>query len=483
MKKSMLISALVLILIIAGCGTGNNKGNSSSPATTSDTPSASASAEGASPSVASPENAEPVSITAYDVNPDKIQEHETLLGSIKRFQEKNPHVTITPVFWKYENAEVAIKMASNSAQTEFTTFATEAKLLVGKKWIADLTDYMANWEFTKDLNAKAMEPYVIDGKTYGVPIDAYGVTVTINKKLFADKGVPLPPLDWTWDEMIAAAKAVNDPAKGIAGVIPMGKGNEAGWNWTNFLYSAGGDVNTVADGKVTAAFNNEAGLKALQFYKDLKDANVIPKTWAIGYGDAMTLFQQGRGAMIFVGNGNAADQAINQGGLNKDDIVLYPIPSMTKGGKHLGVAGGNYKVINGLATKEQQKAAFDFVVNDYFRDTYLESIDAQIVAKKDKKEIYVPQLINYWNADSEYGKKYDEVLAKHDNVYKFDPQLNALLESKLEATYGAQEFYAEMANVIQKVFTSKGDLDLQKLLDDAAANLQKNSFDKVVVPQ
>jgi multiple sugar transport system substrate-binding protein len=487
MKKSMLFSTLVLVLVIAGCG-GNNKGTSSSPATSSDTPSSSASApaDGASPSVASPSdaspaNAEPVSIIVYDFPADKTQERATLRDQIKRFQEKYPNVTATPEFWKYENREIAIKMASNSAQTEFTTWATEAKLLTGKKWIADLTDNMANWEFANDLNEKATAPFVIDGKTYGVPIDAYGVTVTINKKLFADKGVPLPPLDWTWDEMIAAAKAVNDPAKGIAGIIPMGKSTEAGWNWTNFLYSAGGDVETVADGKVTAAFNSEAGLKALQFYKDLKDANVIPKTWAIGYVDANTLFQQGRGAMIMVGNGNAVDQAINQGGISKDDIALYPIPSMTKGGKHLGVAGGNYKVINGLATKEQQKAAFDFVVNEYFTDAYLDSIDAQITAKKAKNEIFVPQLINYWNADSEYGKKYDAILAKHDNVYQFAPELNGLLESKLEATYGAQEYYAEMANVIQKVFTSKGDIDLQKLLDDAAANLQKNSFDKVVI--
>ncbi|RED55516.1 ABC transporter substrate-binding protein [Cohnella lupini] len=482
MKKSLLISALVLILIIAGCGNGDNKGNRSSPAASSETPSASSSAtEEATPSESA--NAEPVSIIAYAFPPDKTQENISLDAQIKRFQEKQPHVTITPEYWKYENTQIAIKMASNSAQTEFTTWATEARLLTGKKWIADLTDYMANWEFGKDLNEKAMEPYVIDGKTYGVPIDAYGVTVTINKKLFADKGVPLPPLDWTWDELIEAAKAINDPAKGIAGIIPMGTGTESGWNWTNFLYSAGGDVQTVADGKVTAAFNSEAGLKALQLYKDLKDANVIPKTWAIGYGDAMTLFQQGRGGMILVGNGNAADQAINQGGLNKDDIALYPIPSVTKGGKHLGIAGGNYKVINGLATKEQQKAAFDFVVNEYFTDAYLESIDAQIAAKKAKNEIFVPQMINYWNDSSEFGKKYEEVLAKHDNVYKFDPALNGLLESKLEATYEVQAYYGEMANVIQKVFTSKGDIDLQQLLDDAAAKVQKNIFDKVVIPE
>lgn len=480
MKKIMLISTLVLVIVLAGCGSKNNSASQAASGDPSPAATTSAAASEASPS-ASPSNADPVSIIAYAYPADKTQENATLNGQIKRFEEKHPNVTITPKYWKYENTEIAIKMASNSAQTEFTTWATEGKLLSGKKWIADLSDNLAKWPYTKDLNPFALAPFVIEGKTYGIPIDAYGMTITINKKLFADKGVPLPPLDWTWDDLLAAAKAVNDPAKGIAGFIPMGKGTESGWNWTNFLYSAGGEVETVADGKVTAAFNSAAGLKALQFYKDLKDANVIPKTWALGYGDALTLFNQGRGAMVMCGSGNALDGAINQGGISKDDVALYPIPAMTKGGKHIGVAGGNYKVINGLATKEQQQAAFDFVVNEYFTDAYLDSIDAQITSQKTKNQIYVPQLINYWNDSSEYGKKYEAILAKHDNVYKYSPELNSLLESKPEATYETQAFYGEMANVIQKVFTSKGDINLQQILDDAAAKLQKASFDKVKI--
>ncbi|RKP46786.1 sugar ABC transporter substrate-binding protein [Cohnella endophytica] len=477
----MLIGALAFVIVLAGCGSGKNEGNASSTPPASTTDATDGSTPDASTPAAPTPNADPVSIVAYAWPADKTEENATLDARIKRFEAKYPNVTVTPKYWKYENTEIAIKMASNSAQTEFTTWATEAQMLSSKKWIIDLTDKLNGWTYAKDLNSVALAPFIIDGKTYGIPIDAYGMTITINKKLFKDKGVELPPLDWTWDDMLTAAKAVNDPAKGIAGFVPMGKGTESGWNWTNFLYSAGGEVESVADGKVTATFNSEAGLKALQFYKDLKDANVIPKTWALGYGDALTLFKQGRAAMVMCGSGNALDTAINQGGLNKDDLLIYPIPSMTKGGKHIGIAGGNYKVINGLATKEQQQAAFDFVVDEYFTDAYLDSIDAQITSQKGKNQVYVPQLINYWNDDSEYGKKYEAVLAKHDNVYKFPAELSQLMESKKEASYETQAYYGELANVIQKVFTSKGDIDLQKILDDAAAKIQKNNFDKVKI--
>ena len=57
------------------------------------------------------------------------------------------------------------------------------------------------------------------------------VGTVVNKKMLDDKGVAVPPLDWTWDDVLNTAKAVADPAKGISGIAPMGKGNEAGWNW------------------------------------------------------------------------------------------------------------------------------------------------------------------------------------------------------------------------------------------------------------
>ncbi|BBI35442.1 ABC transporter substrate-binding protein [Cohnella abietis] len=480
MKKSFLISMLALVIVLAGCGSNKNSTNNVQPSDSSPSAQASNPSEGATTEPA-PTNKDPISIEVYAPAADKTQEIKALDEKIKRFTAKYPNISVTQKLWKYENTGIAIKMASNSAQTEFTTWATEGKLLSGKKWIADLTEQLAKWPYAKDLNSVALAPFLIEGKTYGIPIDAYSMTITINKKIFRDKGVPLPPLDWTWDDLLSAAKAVNDPAKGIAGFVPMGVNTEGGWNWTNFLYSAGGDIETVADGKVTAAFNSEAGLTALKFYKDLKDANVIPKNWALGYGEALALFNQGRGAMVMCGAANALDGAINQGGIDKDDVVLYPIPSLTKGGKHIGVAGGNYKVINALAKPEQQQAAFDFVVDEYFTDAYLDAVDAQITSQKTENKIYVPQLINYWNDSSEYGKKYEEILAKHENVYKFSPELSTLLVPKLEASYETQAFYLEMSNVIQKVFTSKGDIDLKKLLDDAAEKLQKATFDKVKI--
>jgi ABC-type glycerol-3-phosphate transport system substrate-binding protein len=464
MAKCLTACCLAMIIVLAaGCSKSIEKPVSLVPNVT-----------------ASEKSAAKANIAINTFPADKTEENKTLEEKIGRFTAKFPNVTITKNAWAYQNTEIALKMAANTAPTEFTTWATEGKLLADRKWIADLSENLANWPYTKDLNQTALKPFVINGKTYAVPIDAYFMTITINKKLFADKGVALPPLDWTWDDLLAAAKAVNDPAKGIAGFIPMGKRTEAGWNWTNYLYAAGGDVEIVADGKVTAAFNSVAGVKAMTFYKNLYEAGVLPKNWALAYGDALTLFNQGKGAMVMSGSGNAIDSAINQGGLKAADLSLYPIPSMIKGGKHTAVLGGNYKVVNGQASKDEQQAAFDFIKDEYFSDAYINSISKQIDAQKTLNKVYVPALINYWDDKSDYGKKVTAMLANHDNVFIYPPELSALFDPKAEAAYESQAYYAELTKVIQKVFTTQN-VEIKSLLDEAAAVLQRDVFDKVKV--
>ncbi|QGQ94387.1 ABC transporter substrate-binding protein [Paenibacillus psychroresistens] len=425
-------------------------------------------------------NAPNVSIVLNSSPADKTEENKTFDAKIIRFLAKHSNVKIAKNPWAYQNTEIAAKMVANTAPTEFTTWATEGRLLSDRNWIADLSENLASWPYTKDLNQTALQPFVIKGKIYAVPIDVYFMTITINKKLFADKGIDLPPLDWTWGDLMKAAKAVNDPAKGIAGFIPMGKRTEAGWNWTNFLYSAGGEVETLADGKVTAAFNSEAGVKAMTFYKDLNDAGVLPLNWALAYSDALTMFNQGKGAMVMSGSGNAIDSAINQGGLKAADLALYPIPAMVKGGKHIGVLGGNYKVVNGQASKNEQQAAFDFIIDEYFSDVYIDAISKQIDEQKAINKVYVPALINYWDDKSDYGKKVTAMFAKHDNIFVYAPELSALFVPKPEATYESQAYYAELTKVIQKVFTTP-DVDVKALLDEAATRLQIDVFDKVKI--
>lgn len=419
-------------------------------------------------------------ISIFYPTPDNKAARDLEDDKIKRFNQVYPNVEIIKSDWQYNPNEIGIKMGANEAPTLFNTYATEGKFLAEKGWAADITSLFDAYDKKDQLNPLLFNQFNIDGKIYGIPRNGYVVGMVVNLKLLRDKGVTPPPLDWTWDDMLNTAKAAADPKKGISGIAPMGKGNEAGWNWTNFLFEAGGEIQTVKDGKVTAAFNSDAGVKALELYSKLKEANAIPADWALGWGDAVGAFAQGRTAMVMADPIAILNQALNQGGIKPEDLAVYPMPKATASGKHTGVLGGDYLVVNPKATKEEQQIAFQYAMFDYFSDKGLQSLEENIKARKAENKYYVPSFIQYYNEDSAYGKKSQEIYKKFDNVYNVSPELLKLLDGKPEAQYNTQDYYAAMTNIIQEVFSKKG-VDLKAQLDAAAKMIQEKFYNQIQV--
>lgn len=472
----VLITALLVFL--AACSGNGGNGN---PASEGSTPTANNEGTSSATSEPSqePDTSGPVTLTVNYPKADNPVAIEYAEEAIKRFTEKYPNVTIKKNDWQYAPNEIGIKMAARQAPSFFNSPATEGRTLVEHGWAAELTPFLENYEFASDFNETLTEPFVFEDKLYAIPRYAYIMTITLNKKLFEEKGVPVPTADWSWDEFYEAATAVSDPDKGIAGFAIMAKGTEGGWNWSNFLYQAGGIAETVNDGKVTAAFHSEAGVKAMEFLKKIKwEGNALPTNWALNYGDTWNLFKQGRAAMIV---GNAIEDAVNNGGMNKDDLLVLPMPSMEKGGDHIGVLGGDYWIINPQESPEVQQMAFNFVMEDYFTDEGLEAERADLQSRKENGQIKAPNVADYWKADSDYGQKVAALYEEFpETVYKYDPEVLKLLKGAPEPAYHGQDFYAILTNVMQEVFTDK-DADVKALLDAAAKQFDEEFLSKVEV--
>lgn len=462
MRKLLLIFTCLLMVVIILSGCKSSEGTSST-------------------SQADERASDKITISIYYPTPDLKELRQLEDDKIRRFKEKYPNVEVVKSDWQYNPNEIGMKMAANEAPTLFNTYATEGKFLAEKGWAADITDIYNQYEYKDQMNPILQDQFTIDGKVYGIAQNGYVTATVINKKIIKDKGLELPPLDWTWSDMMSLAEAVADPKKGIAGIAPMGKGNEAGWNWTNFLFEAGGEIQSVDNGKVNATFNSEAGLKALQFYYDLRwEANAIPQDWALGWADAVSAFAQGRTAMVIAGPDGPVDQALNQGGMKQADVLVYPMPAVAKGGKHTGVLGGNFLVINPNATKEEQEMAFKYATFDYFSEKGLLSMEENIKARKEQNLSFVPPVIQYFNSDSEYGKSVEVVFDKYDNVYAYDPAMLNLLDGKPEAQFNTQDYYGAMTNAIQEIFSNK-DVDLKALLDNTASTVQKQFYDNIII--
>ncbi|MFD2331625.1 ABC transporter substrate-binding protein [Cohnella sp. GCM10020058] len=462
LRNVMAYGLVSLTVVFAGCDT--NSGNSS------------ISAPGASES-----GAGPVEILIQAANPNNPTQIASFNDKLARYKAAYPNVTVNTTDWQYNPNEIGIKMASGQAPSVYAAFATDGNFLAGKGWIADLTNILKSYTHKDDFNPILTSAYTIGDKVYGIPDYGYVIGVTINKKLLADKGIALPSMDWTWDDFANIAKQVSDKAKGIAGIAVLGKGNEAGWGFTNFLYEAGGDVQAVADGKVTATFNGAAGKQALDFFKKLQwDDRAFPISWTLDWAGATGAFTQGRAAMVYVGPTDAVTAALNNGNWKVDDFAAYPMPAAQAGGQHVGILGGNSYVINANATAEQQQAAFDWITFDYFSDQGIKAQEALVKQQKDEGKFFVQGQLSYYRSDSDYAKKIDAIYAKYDNVWKYDPQFYHYAVGKPEAQYEAQAYYGAMTVAIQSVLSSK-DADTQKLLDEAASKVQSENFDKVAV--
>jgi len=115
---------------------------------------------------------------------------------------------------------------------------------------------------------KNFEPITIyGGKRFGVPVNGGLGAMLYNLELFEKAGLDPTKLPETWDDLIAAAKKMSNPAENQWGLV---LGNQAGFATAQmyyaFLLTAGGELIS-ADGK-SIAFNSAAGLDALTFLAD-----------------------------------------------------------------------------------------------------------------------------------------------------------------------------------------------------------------------
>ena len=145
-----------------------------------------------------------------------------------------------------------------------------------------------------DFPAAHMRHGMLNGELIGLPVRGHVQLLFYRKDLLEQAGVTPPQ---TWEEMVTAAKAIQDStdASGIA--LPYGKLN--GQNlmvWMNLLWGNGGDLFD-ADGN--AAFNSPAGVAATETYVSYLAEEIVPAGSAVFVEqDAVNSFKQGNSAML-----------------------------------------------------------------------------------------------------------------------------------------------------------------------------------------
>ena len=115
-------------------------------------------------------------------------------------------------------------VAVNQVPTVFEAYLTDRDLMTRQGFAADLTSYYTPAGLDKVYNPALLSLVSADGKTYGMPIDAYVMGLAYNIKMLKDAGYDAPPT--TWDELGPMAQKLTNRDTGVAGfsssVKPMG---------------------------------------------------------------------------------------------------------------------------------------------------------------------------------------------------------------------------------------------------------------------
>ena len=94
-----------------------------------------------------------------------------------------------------------------------------------------------------------------------------GRVVLFRRDLFDAARIPYPSPDWTWDDFLAACRAIADPASGTY-AIGLSRGKHESYLWLPFLWGAGGEALEYdpASRRWIAAFDSPEAARALDFY-------------------------------------------------------------------------------------------------------------------------------------------------------------------------------------------------------------------------
>ncbi len=194
-----------------------------------------------------------------------------------------------------------------------------------------------------------------NGQTFGVPWWSDPSAIFYNKSLLEGAGVEPPE---TWEDLRNVVEAVtqltDDPETEVYGVVLPVVGPWVMFIWLPYLWGNGADL---VDAYDCAAFNNDAGIEAMQLWVDIFQAGQMPRSAVFGDGTAAitSLFYSDRVGMYTSGPGMYRRALEINPELDLGTIVM-PRP---EDGNHSAYLGGDNLVI--LKGSEHPEEAWQFI--------------------------------------------------------------------------------------------------------------------------
>ncbi len=151
-----------------------------------------------------------------------------------------------------------------------------------------------------DFYPRALDSYRWKGDIYGLPNDIAIGVVFFNKDLFDEAGVPYPKQGWTWDDYLAAAKALTFDFDEDGRLDQYGT---LTGDWRHFVWQNGGDLVDDPRHPTRSTMNTPEVIEALQWLVDLRfKHHVTTRPGELADMGGYEMFMTGKVAMVFGGH-------------------------------------------------------------------------------------------------------------------------------------------------------------------------------------
>jgi len=203
-------------------------------------------------------------------------------------------------------------------------------------WLEPLDQYLLNpkltdlkwWDiedFTPGINAGKYDvsthKYATPtGTTYAIPISFECQQVLYRKDIFENLGLTPPA---TMDDLKTMAAKMNNPPK-MYGIVNRGRRTFSGvWGWAGYFRSFGGQW---FDKNWTPIFNNENGVKSIEFYTNLLLKYGPPGIQNIDWYECMSLMQTGKVGIVTDASGWIGSVVDPEKSIVYDKVGVFRFP-------------------------------------------------------------------------------------------------------------------------------------------------------------
>lgn len=370
MKKRLISVLLIMVMamsLLSGCGSSSGKEE-----TKTTDQSVSGTKEGNKTEEEKKEESKPVTLTiglpgGYDVTSKEI---------IDGFKTAYPHITlvIDEAPWGDFTKKITTQIAGGNAPDIW--FQENAAVLgYGDMGAAeDLMPYIK-----RDLKLEEYASNLFSAqegeKVWGVPHGGNPIALAYNKDIFDAADVPYPTDDWTYEDMIEAAKLLTkdtngDGATDVYGLLTAGGITDGWFPWIN---SAGGQA--LDEAKRNAVFNDEKSLKGItEWVNTIHTYKISPsRSTNNELGGTAQMFGNGMGAMMFLQYSlGSAVLNTNFPDLNYDTAK---IPLTFDGSERVVPNVSNTWLIFSKAKEDNKEAAWTFL--KYYLSTDVQKLVAE----------------------------------------------------------------------------------------------------------